>query len=62
MRDFVLQGGGKVIDVPGCDVDRCAILEKTHVVAADGVAADLEKQSMDGVRIKFLRGESHNLA
>lgn len=55
MSDFVLQGGGKLIYVPGGDIDGHAILKKWRAVAADRVAPDLQQQSVDCVGIKFQR-------
>ena len=55
VRDFVLQGGSKLIDVPGCDVDSGTIFEKSHAVAADCVAPDLQKQTVNRTGIEFLR-------
>ena len=42
--DFMLQGRGKLIDVTGCDVDRSAVFEKRHAIAANGVAPDLQQE------------------
>src|SRR5450631_527608 len=57
----MLQGCSQLIDVPGGDIDRHAIFEKSGAVAADGVAPDLQEQSVDRVGIKFLRGKTYNL-
>ena len=62
MRDFVVQGSGKLIDVPGSDVHRHAVLEKWSAVTSHRVAPDLQQQSVDRVGIEFLRRETHDLA
>lgn len=41
--DFMLQGGGQMINIPCSDIDGHALVEKTGPIAADGVAADLNQ-------------------
>lgn len=60
MAHFVLQGGRELVDVGGRDVASHAILQERRAVTADRIAADLEKQSVDGVGIKFLRSQAHD--
>ncbi len=60
-RDFVLQSRGEVVDVCGGDVYGWAF-EKWGTVAADGVAADLDQQSLDDVRIELLRRHADQIA
>ena len=56
----MLQAGGKLVDVGGCDVAAHALLQKRYAVAADGIAADLQKQSVHRVGVEFLRSEAHD--
>jgi hypothetical protein len=62
VRNFVLQGGGKLIDISGRDVHGHAVLEKWGAVAADRVPPDLQQQSVNRVGIKFQRRETDDLA
>src|SRR6476469_3066592 len=60
--DFVLQCGSKLINVPGGYIYGHAVLQKRCAVTADGVAPDLQQESVDGVGIEFQRRESNDLA
>ena len=60
MTHFMLQTGGELIDVGRCNVAHHPILQEGRAVTADGIAADLQKQGVHGVGIKFLRGQAHD--
>src|SRR6266516_7618877 len=53
---FVLQRGGQLVDVGGCDVDRRGVEERSSA-ASNGVAAHLDQQSLHDVGIKLLGRE-----
>src|SRR5438309_11864469 len=60
--NFMLKGGSKVIYVSGGEVASDAFLQEYRTIAAHSVAAQLDKKSMDRIRVEFLWCQTHNLA
>src|SRR5580692_12531338 len=60
MTHLMLQASGELIDVGGCNVADHAILKEGRAITADRIAAYLQKQSVHGVGIEFLRSKAHD--
>src|ERR1700722_7999570 len=60
VSDLFLQAGGPLVNTPRPNGAPHTILQKRHAVTADGIAADLQKQSVHRIGIKFLWRQVHD--
>jgi len=58
----MLDSRGEVINVGGSDVGHDAILQERDAIAADGIAANLQEESLYCPGIEFLWRQTDDLA